>query len=133
MNRKNPLLFERDGDLNPTWIFVTVYLAIGAVGASLVLWGGDGKAQIGALTFVGTMTLSLLVSALPRDRAKILAQHLDKSNDSGGMLPDIVSERARMGFEAEDGEFDRAAYYEDGTDEDDPNKARIIGFRVEGT
>lgn len=72
-SRQNPIFFERDGDLNPTWLFVIIYLIIGAVGSVVAMFTGHPQALLASLGFVASMTVTLLISALPRDRAKILA------------------------------------------------------------
>lgn len=74
MKRTNPWLYERDGDFNPTWILVILYALIGATGAVIALVSGSPTAQIAALSFLGATIIALLISALPRDKAKILAQ-----------------------------------------------------------
>lgn len=74
MHRENPWLYERDGDLNPTWPLVVLYCLFGLVGSVLAFISGNAGAQIAALSFLGSMIVALLISALPRDKAKILAQ-----------------------------------------------------------
>lgn len=72
--RENPWLFERDGDLNPTWPLVVVYCVVGLVACVAAIVNGDKIAIVAALSFLGSMIVALLISALPRDKAKILAQ-----------------------------------------------------------
>lgn len=71
--RNNPLLFEKDGAFNPTWIFVGLYLVAGLVVCIGALLTEKAAAIVGALTFLGGTIASLLICAVPRDRAKILA------------------------------------------------------------
>lgn len=73
-NRKHPWLYERDGDLNPTWILVVAYSVMGLVAAVGAVVSGSPIAMVAALSFLGAMIVALLISALPRDKAKILAQ-----------------------------------------------------------
>lgn len=73
-DRKWPWLYERDGDLNPTWIFVTVYLLLGVVVVAAAVIFRSATAIIASLSYLATVTVALLISALPRDKAKILAR-----------------------------------------------------------
>jgi hypothetical protein len=74
LSRENPWLYERDGDLNPTWPLVVLYCLVGLVVCLAAVFTRDKWAIIGALSFLGSVTCALLISALPRDKAKILAQ-----------------------------------------------------------
>ena len=38
LRRRNPLLFEKDGSLNPTWIFAGLYLLVGLVLIGVAAW-----------------------------------------------------------------------------------------------
>lgn len=71
--RENPWLYERDGDLNPTWILVVLYAALGVIVSIAAVLSRSPYAFIATLSFLGAMIVALLISALPRDRAKILA------------------------------------------------------------
>lgn len=70
---KHPWLYERDGDLNPTWLFVAVYLALGVAAVIMAMITRNPIAIGAALAFLGAIIMALLISALPRDKAKILA------------------------------------------------------------
>ena len=67
-------LYERDGDLNPTWIFVTMYLILGAFSVIGAMLSREPLAMVAALSFLATMILALLMSALPISKAKVLAR-----------------------------------------------------------
>lgn len=74
MKRVNPWLFERDGDLNPTWPLVVLFCLIGLLAVVAALVSGQQWAIVAALSYLGSITVALLISALPRDKAKILAR-----------------------------------------------------------
>ena len=71
--RSNPWLYERDGDLNPTWIMVVVLDIVGIVVCIGALISRNPYAMVAALAFLGAIIVAHLISALPRDKAKILA------------------------------------------------------------
>lgn len=73
-DRKHPWLYEQDGDLNPTWILVVIYAVVGLVLAAVAVLVGAAAAQVAGLAFIGAALVALLISALPRDKAKILAK-----------------------------------------------------------
>lgn len=74
MRRSNPWLFEQDGDLNPTWILVVLFAVVGLALAVVAVFLGGDTAKVASLSFIGAALMALLISALPRDRAKILAK-----------------------------------------------------------
>ncbi len=65
---------ERDGDLNPTWIFVTGYLVLGVGVCIAAVKTGNPIAIAAALGFLTTVILALLMTAAPVSKAKILAR-----------------------------------------------------------
>jgi hypothetical protein len=70
------LVFEKDGDLNLTWLFVFLLGMIGAAGFVHVVIFGHGAllAQIAAWSFLGGTLASMLIAAIPLSKAKILAR-----------------------------------------------------------
>ena len=92
-------LYERDGDLNPTWPLVVLYSLIGAGGVIAAFLTADPRAIIAAFGFLGAMITALLISALPRDKAKILA----KSRAPGDVAKGITAAAAGMQLDIEDG------------------------------
>lgn len=70
---ENYLLFEKDGDFNPTWLFVGLYVGLGAYGCIRAMESGKQAAMIAVLSFLATTIVALLVSALPISKAKVLA------------------------------------------------------------
>jgi hypothetical protein len=67
-------LHERDGDLNPTWVFVAIYLILGAAVSVGAIVNGSGLAITAALSFLGTVIVALLISALPIAKSKVLSR-----------------------------------------------------------
>lgn len=67
-------LRERDGDLNPTWIFVSIYLVVGVIACLAAVRTGNPIAIGGALSFLATIIIALLMSALPIAKSKVLAR-----------------------------------------------------------
>lgn len=72
------LLYERDGDLNLTWLFVLIMGIVGAIGffVEVVIRGGDVSstpAKMAAWSFLAGAFLSVLIAAIPIAKAKILA------------------------------------------------------------
>ncbi len=67
-------LHERDGDLNPTWVFVAVYLAVGLLVCGGAISSGSPTAIVAALSFLGTVIVALLIAALPIAKSKVLAR-----------------------------------------------------------
>lgn len=88
-DRKHPWLYEQDGDLNPTWILVVIYSLVGIVAAVSAALSDSAAAKVAALSFLGAMIVALLISALPKDKAKILA----KSRAPGSIAKAIASAR----------------------------------------
>lgn len=70
------LVFEKDGDLNLTWLFVFIMGMIGAAGFVhvVILSHGALLAQIAAWSFLGGSLASMLIAAIPLSKAKILAR-----------------------------------------------------------
>ena len=101
MPRDNPWLYEQDGDLNPTWILVIIFAAVGVVLSVAAVFRGGDAAKVAALSFVGAALMALLISALPRDKAKILA----KSRLPGDVARGI-SESAGRPFGGYSGDYD---------------------------
>lgn len=104
MTRKHPWLYEQDGDLNPTWILVALYSLVGLILAVIAVWRGSPAAQVAGLAFVGAALMALLISALPRDKAKILA----KSRVPGQVAKGVAETASRpfggsaWGFDADE-------------------------------
>jgi hypothetical protein len=71
---KGTRLYERDGDLNPTWIFVTCFIALGLVLCIAAIASRNALALIAAMSFCAMMIVALLMSALPINKAKILSR-----------------------------------------------------------
>lgn len=67
-------LHERDGDLNPTWVFVAIYLGVGLIVCFAAIALKSPAAVIAALSFLGTVIVALLISALPLAKSKVLAR-----------------------------------------------------------
>ena len=103
-HRHHPWLYEQDGDLNPTWVLVVLYSVIGLAVAVFAAAAGGDIAKTAALSFIGAALMALLISALPRDKAKILA----KSRLPGQVAHGIAETAARefggstQGFDADD-------------------------------
>lgn len=72
---QSPWIFERNGDLNPTWVAV---VGLDALGGFVCLWAILHTQAVTALalilSYLGTMTTLHLLAALPISKAKILAQ-----------------------------------------------------------
>lgn len=71
---KGTWLHERDGDLNPTWIFVAIYLSLGVIVSVGAVASGNAWAMVAALSFLGTVIVALLISALPIAKSKVLSR-----------------------------------------------------------
>jgi hypothetical protein len=75
------LVFEKDGDMNLTWLFV---LALGAAGSLGFLWvtvlapffgfPASAVVQIAAWSFLAGAFASVLIAAIPIAKAKVLAK-----------------------------------------------------------
>lgn len=73
-NRKNPLLFEKDGSLNLGWLLAGATIAVG-LGISIRMAALNNTAVlIAALGFDATIVVALLIGAYPIAKAKILAK-----------------------------------------------------------
>lgn len=73
-HRQNPWFYEQDGDFNPTWPLVITYSVVGLILVVIgMVRGGEGT-RIAAFSFLGAALMAFLISALPRDKAKILAK-----------------------------------------------------------
>lgn len=74
----NYLLFERDGSFNPTWLFVGAYNLVGVVAGGMAFWLAwrleHALLAGAALSFVSLNIVVHLISALPQNKAKILAE-----------------------------------------------------------
>lgn len=83
-NRRNPLLFEKDGAFNPGWLLFIIFSALGALislGALVVALNAEGAwpAAVAALSFVAFAMLCTAVIVVPIARAKLLAPALKES------------------------------------------------------
>lgn len=70
------LLFEKDGDLNLSYIYMGIYSLIGII---VVLWTiiinpASVIVQVSALSFLGAAFMGLLITGVPIAKAKILAR-----------------------------------------------------------
>lgn len=78
LRRLNPLLFEKDGSLNPTWIFAGLYLLVGLVLVGIAGWVSielrTPLPVLAALAFTALVIAMLLIGALPLNKAKVLAE-----------------------------------------------------------
>lgn len=78
LRRRNPLLFEKDGSLNPTWIFAGLYLLVGLVLIGIAAWLSlelrTPVPVLAALAFTALCIAMLLIGALPLNKAKVLAE-----------------------------------------------------------
>jgi uncharacterized membrane protein len=70
------LVFEKDGDLNLTWLFVMLMGIIGSVGfvhATIIGHNISIVEKIAAWSFLGATLTSMLIAAIPLSKAKVLA------------------------------------------------------------
>jgi hypothetical protein len=69
------LLFERDGDLNLTWLFTLLMGLVGSAGFvyTLITPGMSLPDRLAAWSFLAGAFASVLIAALPIAKAKILA------------------------------------------------------------
>lgn len=76
-NSENFWFFERDGDFNPTWVLVLVYALVLLAACFCCMYVAvkikSPWPAIAALSALVSALLAHLISALPRDKAKILA------------------------------------------------------------
>jgi amino acid transporter len=77
-DRKNALLFEKDGDFNPGWLLFILFSALGAgisVGCLIVAMQNEKAwpALIAGLSFVAFAMLCTAIIVVPVSRAKLLA------------------------------------------------------------
>lgn len=71
------LVYERDGDLNLTWLFVFLMGLVGSLGfMSTVIFSPEASVleKIAAWSFLGGAFMAVLIAAVPIAKAKILAQ-----------------------------------------------------------
>lgn len=98
MDRKNPLLYEVDGDFNPGWLLFITFAALGA-GLSLgavvaaLLSAEAWPAAVAALSFVSFAMLCTAIIVVPIARAKLLAPALRESAAAIGSASGV---RARI-------------------------------------
>lgn len=87
----NYLLFERDGAFNPTWLYVGAYNFFGiaaSCGGLFVAWRtNDPQIGLGVLAFIFLNVLTHLISALPQNKAKILANSKVLEAASKALVP----------------------------------------------
>lgn len=70
------LLFEKDGDLNLTWLFVFLMGLVGSFGFVHIVIFNHGQLleKIAAWSFLGGSLSAMLIASLPLNKAKILAR-----------------------------------------------------------
>lgn len=83
-DRKNPLLFEADGDFNPGWLLFIVFSLLGAGGslACFVIAFVNAKAwaaAVAGLSFIAFAMLCTAIIVVPIARAKLLAPALKEA------------------------------------------------------
>ena len=82
------LLYERDGDLNLTWLFVLLMGTVGCIGFIWNLFiGAPVLVQIASWSFLGGAFSLVVLAAIPISKAKILAN----SRVPGDMARSIAS------------------------------------------
>jgi len=80
-DRRNPLLFERDGDFNPGWLLFLVFSIIGMVGSTVsfavaLVNTKAWLAVVAGLSFTAFAMLCTACIVVPIARAKLLAPAL---------------------------------------------------------
>lgn len=91
-DRRNPLLFEADGDFNPGWL---LFIAFALLGVGLVLTAAavalrDPKAWmaiVAGFSFVAFAMLCTAIIVVPIARAKLLAPALKDAVRGIGAIP----------------------------------------------
>lgn len=78
-NRRNPLLFEADGDFNPGWLLFIVFSALGALMAAAaavvaVLHEASWPALVAGLSFIAFAMLCTAIIVVPIAKAKLLTR-----------------------------------------------------------
>lgn len=70
------LIFERNGDLNLTWLFLTLYAVMGLIACGVVLVTVPlvPVMVVAVFAFLQLGVLTFTISAVPIARAKILAE-----------------------------------------------------------
>lgn len=75
---REAIWYERDGDLNPTWILVGAFTVLGIIAAVAGIYVAvvERSALLmgGVLAFIFSETLMFTLGALPVAKAKIVAQ-----------------------------------------------------------
>jgi hypothetical protein len=96
--RKNALLFEKDGDFNPGWLLFIIFSALGAGASAGCLYVAmvnekAWPAAVAALSFIAFAMLCTAIIVVPISRAKLLAPALKEA--AGG-----ISRTAAANFES---------------------------------
>lgn len=108
------LLFEKDGDLNLTWMFVLLMGMIGAIGFMYTLVTPTMTLfdRLAAWSFLGGSFMGVLISAIPLAKAKVLAKSTlpsdfaksiasvaPKSVDQSTDVQEIITKHGRISTE----------------------------------
>lgn len=89
-SRKNPLIYESDGDFNPGWILFIVFsilgalISIGAVAVSFLI--GSATPVIAALSFISFAMICTAAIVVPIARAKLLVRLRSSVGDIGNSM-----------------------------------------------
>lgn len=97
---KGTWLHTKEGDLDPLWIFLCVYLLLGVV-AVLVAASKGGVAAAAALGFLAFVILALAIIKVPVDRARLLA-----NSKTLAQVADSISPASFVPHEWADGQED---------------------------
>lgn len=97
-NRRNPLLFEADGDFNPGWLLFIVFSALGALMSAAaavvaVLHEASWPALVAGLSFVAFAMLCTAIIVVPIAKAKLLTRLKNAPGDIASAAPGGVGGR----------------------------------------
>lgn len=99
--RKNPLLFEGDGDFNPGWLLFIAFSVLGAIGSAVtfavaLLNDKAWPAAVAGLSFIAFAMLCTAIIVVPIARAKLLAPALKEA--AGGISKAVAPPFPGMDF-----------------------------------
>jgi hypothetical protein len=70
------LVYERDGDLNLSWLLLLLYSLTGIASViwTVIIKPASVAIQIASLSFMGSAFIALLIASIPYAKAKLLAK-----------------------------------------------------------
>ncbi len=102
VHRGNPWLYEKDGSLNPAWVFLGCLLAVVCFAVIAAFLQSSITVKVVALSLVGTTINIFAICAVAQNRAAILANATSTGQIAKGLTGSVLEAKSDSMIEHED-------------------------------